>query len=93
MSNQITGLELKARRLAAGLAQEKLARLADCTTRSVGLLESGYTPGQSRVRDRIVRVLDELDAAAGQGDRATTTHVAPATTSRKGQVVNDARSV
>jgi transcriptional regulator with XRE-family HTH domain len=35
---------VRTRRLAAGLSQERLARLADCSTSTVRLVEYGYRP-------------------------------------------------
>jgi transcriptional regulator with XRE-family HTH domain len=35
---------LRERRLAAGISQERLARLADCSTHTVRMVECGYRP-------------------------------------------------
>ncbi len=72
MSNLITGPELRSRRLAAGLTQEKLSRLADVATYTVRLLEAGYAPRKSAARDRILAAIEKCDAPAGQGERAAT---------------------
>jgi transcriptional regulator with XRE-family HTH domain len=37
---------VRARRLAAGLSQERLARLADCSLSTVRLAERGLLPGE-----------------------------------------------
>lgn len=57
-------LSLRERRQAAGLSQEKLARLADCSTASVALLERGYVPAESPVLQRILVVLNENESGA-----------------------------
>jgi predicted transcriptional regulator len=54
---------IRERRKAAGLSQESLARAADCSTAMVKLLERGFTPTRSAVLPRIVRVLEEREAA------------------------------
>jgi transcriptional regulator with XRE-family HTH domain len=38
---------LRTRRVAAGLSQEKLARLADCSSSMVKLIEHGYQPSDA----------------------------------------------
>lgn len=52
---------LRERRIAAGISQEALARLADCSTAYVRVLERGYTPEAetSPVYRRLVAVLEE----------------------------------
>lgn len=55
---------LRERRLALGLAQEELARLADVSHSMVCMLDRGYDPIRSEVRDRIGRVLDRLESEA-----------------------------
>jgi transcriptional regulator with XRE-family HTH domain len=47
------GDDLKSRRLAAGMSQQRLAQLADCSVSIVGLLERGLTPKHSDVLARI----------------------------------------
>ena len=49
--------DLRAVRLELGLSQEKLARLADCSTKMVALLEGGYSPSGSAVLRRISETL------------------------------------
>jgi transcriptional regulator with XRE-family HTH domain len=51
---------LKQRRLALGISQEALARLADCSLNSLRSYENGLTPRVSPVLERIEQVL--LDA-------------------------------
>lgn len=53
--------DLRDRRLAAGLSQEALARLADCSTGYVRLLESGYTPHSGSVAERVAAVLEKRE--------------------------------
>ena len=53
-------------RRAAGLSQQQLAGLADCSVSMVRLVESGYRPdGRSAVLERIVGALNEEDRRAG----------------------------
>jgi transcriptional regulator with XRE-family HTH domain len=40
---------VRARRLAAGLSQERLARLAECSTSTVRLVEYGYRPSDEMI--------------------------------------------
>lgn len=58
---------LRERRLAVGLSQEKLARLADCSLATVRLAEGGYRGTSAQMRARIdgaiERVADQLAAA------------------------------
>lgn len=51
--------ELRRNRLAAGLSQEKLARMADCSTAYVRLLEAGYQPRDSSVLPRVRQALKD----------------------------------
>jgi transcriptional regulator with XRE-family HTH domain len=60
------GLALREARKAAGLSQEKLAQLADCSTAWIQVLER--EPQDSPVLRRIWRVLDALGDRAGGGD-------------------------
>ena len=53
--------QLLARRRAVGFSQQALAERAGCSLSFVRLLERGYAPPQSPTRDRIERVLDELE--------------------------------
>ncbi|MGI8597503.1 MAG: helix-turn-helix transcriptional regulator [Thermoleophilaceae bacterium] len=50
----------RARRVAAGLSQQRLAELAGCSVAMVRVLEGGYKPSYSDVLGRIARVLDAL---------------------------------
>jgi transcriptional regulator with XRE-family HTH domain len=52
-----TGGDLRARRLAAGLSQQRLAELAGCSISFLGLLERGMTPKRSDVLPRIEKAL------------------------------------
>lgn len=49
--------DLRLRRDAAGLSQQKLAQLADCSIQMVRLLEQGLRPAQSDVLLRVEQVL------------------------------------
>jgi transcriptional regulator with XRE-family HTH domain len=55
---------LRHRRQDKGLSQEQLARLADCSTKMVALLEAGYQPSGSQVLARIEEALTALEASA-----------------------------
>lgn len=57
-ANPPTGGDLRARRLAAGLSQEALARRAGCSTSTVRLVEHGYTASKSML-GRLALALDE----------------------------------
>lgn len=71
------GGSIRSARRALELSQEELARLAQCSTVYVRMLESGFTPSQSSVIPRILAVLNEKrpggnqvalrTSAAGQG--------------------------
>jgi transcriptional regulator with XRE-family HTH domain len=58
-------IDIRTRRLAAGLSQEKLARAAECALNSVRLFEKGYAPDPSPARDRVIAVLDALAHGTG----------------------------
>ncbi|MGN6166742.1 MAG: helix-turn-helix domain-containing protein [Solirubrobacteraceae bacterium] len=53
---------LRERRERAGISREKLAQLSACSGSMVQLLESGYQPKRSGVRERVERILDALEA-------------------------------
>jgi len=53
--------ELRARRAAAGLTQQKLAERASVSIASVALYEGGYSPAHSTVLGRLFAVLDDLN--------------------------------
>jgi len=57
-------MDLRARRRAAGLSQEAIARLVPCSTNTIRLFEKGYAPPQSAVRERLLAVLDALGGSA-----------------------------
>jgi predicted transcriptional regulator len=57
-----TPAELRDRRRRLGISQQSLAAAAACSISLVRLLERGYRPLHSPSRDRIERVLDELEA-------------------------------
>jgi transcriptional regulator with XRE-family HTH domain len=55
---------LRALRTDAGLSQEGLARLADCSTNTVRLIEHGYRPSHemlSRVAAALGRTAEDLE--------------------------------
>ena len=56
-------MDLRARRRAAGLSQEAIARLVPCSTNTIRLFEKGYAPPRSVVRERLLTVLDALAEA------------------------------
>ena len=58
---------LRERRQRAGISRQQLAALAQCSVSVLQLMETGYSPRRSAVRDRVVRVLDGLlgDEEAG----------------------------
>jgi transcriptional regulator with XRE-family HTH domain len=57
-------------RRAAGLSQQRLAELADCSLAAVALFERGYQPDTSAVLPRILAVLnDERPEATTPGAR------------------------
>jgi predicted transcriptional regulator len=64
---------LRARRLAIGLSQEKLARAAHCSTAMVKLLERGFTPTRSEVLPRIVQALNDVEPAGNRLDEKRVT--------------------
>jgi transcriptional regulator with XRE-family HTH domain len=66
-ANQESGQSLRARRKERRLSQEALARLAGCSTNFVRVIEGGYSPNESDVLPRIVRVLNETDPADKTG--------------------------
>jgi predicted transcriptional regulator len=53
---------LRERREKAGLTQQRLADLARASRSMIRLLEAGYAPARSDVRERIDRLLTELEA-------------------------------
>jgi transcriptional regulator with XRE-family HTH domain len=70
-------LELRERRVAAGLSQQALASAADCSLASVALFERGYRPEHSQVLERIERVLNDRSPAtngASEKERDTGPH-------------------
>jgi predicted transcriptional regulator len=52
---------IRERRHAAGISQQRLAELAECSFSMVSLLDAGYEPAGGSVRDRVLDVLDELE--------------------------------
>ena len=50
-----TGDEIRARRTSAGLSQQRLAQLADCSISTVRLVEKGWQPSEA--------MLEKLEAA------------------------------
>lgn len=54
--------DIRTRRHRVGLSQQQLAVAAECSLSAVRLFERGYTPQPSPTRDRVVRVLDKLEA-------------------------------
>jgi len=71
-SEQIT---IRERRAALGISQQRLAELASCSLSMVRVLESGYEPESSRVRERIASVLTKHATPAGNGRHVTTSAV------------------
>ncbi len=63
---------IRARRRAAGLSQERLAHLADCSLHTVALFERGYRPARSNVLPRIIAVLNDERPAVTPGARKIT---------------------
>lgn len=55
--------DLREQRLAAGLSQQRVAELAECSVQMVRVLESGMRPTTSAVLSRIEAVLAAHDAA------------------------------
>jgi predicted transcriptional regulator len=55
---------LRERRVAAGLSQQRLARLARCSIASVAVLEAGYRPARSAVLRRILAALERAERSA-----------------------------
>ena len=62
-----TGEELRARRLAARLTQERLARLARCSTSTVRLVERGWVASPAMAR-RINRALIKAEGVVATPD-------------------------
>jgi transcriptional regulator with XRE-family HTH domain len=62
--NPDTAGGLRERRLAAGLTQQQLGNLADCSLTHLQLLERGYSPTHSDVRVRVLAVLRKHEAAS-----------------------------
>ncbi len=60
----VLGASLKERRTARNLSQEALARLSDCSTGYVRLLERGFQPARSDVLPRVLAALDQMEPAA-----------------------------
>lgn len=56
-------------RAAARLSQEQVARRANCSTASVRLLEGGWQPKHSEVRQRVLAVLKASVAPSALVDR------------------------
>jgi predicted transcriptional regulator len=52
---------LRERRTTAGLSQERLARLARCSTASIAIFEGGYRPARSRVLHRVLAALERAE--------------------------------
>lgn len=74
---------IREQRRAAGLSQDRLARLAGCSVAMMIAIERGYIPRRSRVLPEIERVLATLNeqrpgeqnptvAKAGDGSRQST---------------------
>jgi predicted transcriptional regulator len=70
-----TGGSLRQRRRRLNISQEDLARLADCSTGYVRLLERGFQPEHSDVLPRVIAALDSLNdnAPGAQAGREVTT--------------------
>jgi transcriptional regulator with XRE-family HTH domain len=73
-----TGGDVRTRRRASGISQQRLAELAHCSLSMVRLLESGYQPESGTVVERIAAALDDeagrccegssRNVAGGQGE-------------------------
>lgn len=63
-TNPDTAGGLRERRLAVGLTQQQLAYLAGCSLTHLQLLERGYSPTRSRVRNRVLAALHKHEALA-----------------------------
>jgi transcriptional regulator with XRE-family HTH domain len=59
------GSVLRDARRRAGLTQERLARLADCSTNYVKQFEAGLEPANSPTLDSVWRVVDAMSDAKG----------------------------
>lgn len=57
--NPDTAGGLRERRLAAGLTQQQLANLSECSLTHLQLLERGYRPTRSEVCTRVLAALRE----------------------------------
>jgi transcriptional regulator with XRE-family HTH domain len=64
---------IRAQRRAAGLSQQRLAELAECSVAMVRVLEGGYKPAESRVLGRIADVFNEKRPAAKPGASTSST--------------------
>ena len=67
-------VDLRGLRQARGLSQERVARLAGCSTSMVRQLERGYVPVGSAVLPRVVEALIEEGRSA---DNATASESSP----------------
>ena len=65
-----TRVDIKERRLSAGLTQQELAARADCSLAYVTMLERGLSPSRSNVLPRILRALDAAPATEPHARRA-----------------------
>jgi predicted transcriptional regulator len=54
---------LRERRTSLGLTQQQLAHLASCSLAHLQLLERGYEPTRSDVRERVLAVLRDRENA------------------------------
>jgi transcriptional regulator with XRE-family HTH domain len=63
MTNSLLA-DVRERRLAVGISQEKLGRLAECSTGSVRLIERGYQPSNA-MAERIDAALSAVEAERG----------------------------
>jgi predicted transcriptional regulator len=55
-------VDLRIRREQLALTRQELAAVAGCSLSSLAMLETGYRPARSAVRDRVERVLAQLEA-------------------------------
>jgi transcriptional regulator with XRE-family HTH domain len=69
---------IREQRLAAGLSQDRLARLAGCSVSMVLAIERGYIPARSAVLPRIEQVLAALDPSSSERRPGTTPTAAKA---------------
>jgi transcriptional regulator with XRE-family HTH domain len=76
--------DYRALRHAAGLSQQRVAELADCSLAAVALYGRGYRPERSEVLPRIAAVLNDQSPAGKRGSGETISGVGVAGHVRSG---------